>query len=335
MLEQIIIEVPEFAKEIFPGLPADICRKLKSGVATVSAEESFLGEQGNRRRADLAITEDGAIVALAEVKYEDHLAHSNYAQIKDYITLTKKENKPFFTYLTQYAPEESHHKLIKQAKNKNPRIKHLYYRDIYRKSKNYDHPVIKWFTDFLTEEHVVYKDAFEKNALGSLKLLMVKGLYVKHAHGLGKLASSSNSPLAADLLGSLVGNIVALSDWFYGSFREHLGNRFVPGFVFDPEFDVKKIIKDIKNNKGNNKFLLDRNSRTGGYLWIGASGRLSGKNGYVSFGYLFTLDLLTKKLTGEFSAEIWQSKKFNWNSNENFTLKKTWHFQSLGHSNLY
>jgi hypothetical protein len=309
LLEQVIFDAPKFAKVLFPVIPREVLKSLKNGTATAIAEFEFLGKGGKRRRADLAIVSDKRIIALVEIKYEDHKAPKNFAQIKDYLFNANGAGKPYFTYLTQHAPPKTDMLLIETARKKSNRIRHLYFRDLHREGRSFTDPVVRWLCDFLGEEHLVFRGEFKDNALIALKLLLTRGFHVKHAHGLGrKLSSFSNTMTAVELFSGFLGNAMALADWFHELSRDHFGNRFVPKFAFDPEFKMKSLKQTVAKNQAEETIFLERKAREGGEFWIQATGTVKGGAGgnwlYVSIGYWFTVSLTTKKVQSGIYAEI-------------------------------
>lgn len=69
-----------------------------------------------KRIADIAIfTEDEhQLIALVEIKYDDHKSPTNAAQIEDYINFCRNKYC-HFTYLTQYYPAKKDITLIKES----------------------------------------------------------------------------------------------------------------------------------------------------------------------------------------------------------------------------
>jgi hypothetical protein len=292
ILEQVIQDAPKFARVTFPNLPQSVTAKLRDGRASLSTEVEFLGRFNRRRRADLAICEGGDILALAEIKYEDHLSAENYAQIEDYLWFVNSNSEVFFTYLTQHAPPEDDRLLIEMAAS--PRIKHLYFRDIHRAGKAFNETAVKWLIEFLEEEHVVYQEDLGGDAEQLIKLLMVRGLNLPHKTKLGRLRTRSNLIGSVDLLQTLTGNLVALSDWFYEQFREHFGNRFTPNFAFEPTFRISVVKKELHQSSKLTSSLWP-DAKTGGDFWVEGSGRIKTKGTdmwlYLAFGLKFSLEL--------------------------------------------
>lgn len=314
VIEQVVASEPRFALSIFPHIPEIVVKELSSGHARVTAEFAFPGRHGKSRRADLAVLRGEEIVALAEIKYVDHKSPGNWAQLGDYIAFARKHPGCSFTYLTQYSPPADDWALLKAAQNEIASVAHIYTRELYARTSKFNSPSVHVFRDFLKEEYVVYCDRFQSNAQAALMLLMVRGLHLRHATGLGKLRTTDNARYAIELFQALMDNVIALSDWFYETFRDYFGNRFVPEFGFDAELDAKKIRKAFtrKSKNGAPPKLLKRlppDARTGGWFWVYMGGAFAGASQKqwlrLWFGYSFRLNLATGKIQAWLEAEIY------------------------------
>lgn len=312
LLEQVIADAPKTATVLFPGLDPGIIKKLNDGTAQVVTEWRFPGRGQNNRRADLAIVDGETPLALCEIKYEDHLSAGNPAQARDYLTQCRA-NGAAFVYLTQHTPSEDTLALITAARGEGLKAHHLFYRDLYRKLQKVGNHTARLFCEFLEEQHVIYKDGFDDDALNALRYLMVRGLYVKHAHGFGTLKSEANVRYAPEVLSGLIGNVMALAEWFRGELHGHFNQRFRPSFAFDPMFKTSARPID-----GQDWDYIRREDRTGGYFWVFGDGSVSsGKDEYATFdiGYKFELDLSAetreKKIKAYIAAETYYKGQEN------------------------
>jgi hypothetical protein len=296
ILSEVIKEDLSILKILFPAIDGDI---IKSKNIEIAVEEIFPSKVRQHRRADLVVKLNGKHKALLEIKYADKALER---QIPDYIKYADK-NKLCFTYLTQYIPPKEDLDTI-TAKNSS-KYSHLLYATLYKKIKKHgkvNKPLTNLFINFMEEQFMIYNEALNEDAL---QLLLIKGLYVKHAAGFRRKVSEDNVKSIPSLWDTLIDNVKVLGDRFYNEFPNYFNNRFSIDFAFDPEFDLKKLKKDIdasiKDGDGDDYSELNRDRKTGGYFWINAAGKIKQANKddylYLAIGYSFYLDLDKKQLT--------------------------------------
>jgi len=300
VLEQVIADCPKFSQVIFPKLGDEIVEKLQNGQATVSAERSFRVKMKNKR-ADLAICDGQKIVALAEIKYEDHKAPGNFGQIGDYLDWQKR-NDGVFTYLTQYTPPlDDMERIEKAARSLDGLIAHRFFRDLYRHGKrDYQNSyTVRLLCEFLKEEHVVYSEDFGAGAKAGLKFLLVDSLSAPRTK-FGKIGTVPNALRGTKLFADLFANALALSDWFqgHGRLETHFGNRFAPHIGFIPEFNSSKVKKRLGSDKEGGKekkvYFDGHGAVTGGWLYILMHGKHKRSLAYINMGYCFELNVNAK-----------------------------------------
>jgi hypothetical protein len=332
----------DIIKILFPSLDKNI---LKSKYTNIDVENVFPSKYQAHRRADLVVTHNGKHKALLEIKYKDK---SGPYQISDYLDYSEKNNL-CFTYLTQYNPSEDDLNEINTRKNKN--YSYISYNTLYeevKKSSKPNKPLTKLFIKFMEEEYMVYNEELNENAL---KLLMLKGLYVKHSHGFSRIVSNDNFKSISSLWDTLINNVGILGGRFYNDFYTYFNKSFSLDFAFDPEFNYKTLKKDIdcylKENDRCSKNrehyeTLNRNRKTGGSFWIASVGiiKLNNKHKLTLYiGYLFYIDLNdkeNKKVFKELYCEIWNKNEqvaYNYKSINSkkgkFPSENTCHHQLL------
>lgn len=295
LLREVFIDEPGFAKEVFG---------IDSQKYDIELEYSFKGRQG-RRRADLALLDQNTRkpLALLEIKYEDEGSRGVSAQTKDYLYLLKRNKNLRFRLLSQYPPEDF---VLKQFPSGN-RATHMSYAELYRQAERYKkdqrhlNPTLRLFCEFLKEETSVFND--KKIDKGALTLLMVKLLYVKHRHGLStRIKGTRNSREkiveSIGILDQLTKNMGVLADDFSKCFGQGIfGNRPTIHFHASPYFNLdmtkKKIEKLQKDDNDGDDAELDRELKSGGYLYVGAE-HVIRKSAYLWNGVSVFLDLSNK-----------------------------------------
>lgn len=210
ILLEVIKEDISILEIIFPSINRDILRDSKK--LEIDIEEIFPSKSNvvNYRRADIVVKYKGKHVALLEIKYEDQPLEK---QLEDYLTYSESK-QICFTYLTQYLPSKADSAKLKSYKN----TYCLQYMDLYNdivKSNRNRNPIVKLFCQFLKENFMIYNEDIHE---GGLLLLIIKGLYLKHSHGLGRKVSSANIKAIPEIWDALISNISILGDRFYNDF---------------------------------------------------------------------------------------------------------------------
>ena len=144
----------------------------------------------------------------------------------------------------------------------------------------------------------------------ALKLLLVKGLTLKHQTGLRRLVSEENISQIPEIFSALIGNLRTLGDRFFFEFKKYFNTRPIIDFGFEPEYDYNKVLKDIekKSKKGSKTDFLPREMKLGGNFYISFRCKLAQNNPNrwlnIVSGFSFWLELANKKLSKSLYAEI-------------------------------
>jgi len=292
ILSEVIREDKSILKILFPTLDEDI---IKSKNIEIAIEDTFPSQVRTHRRADLVVKLNGKHKALLEIKYDDEALEM---QISDYINYAEK-NQLCFTYLTQYIPPKEDLDSI-AAKN-NSKYSHLLYATLYKKIKygKINKPLTNLLINFMEEQFMIYNEELNEDAL---QLLLIKGLRVRHAAGFRRKVSENNINSIPGLWDALIDNVMVLGDRLCNDFPNYFNNRFSVDFAFDPEFDLKKLKKDVDKGvkNGDDYDQLNRDRKTGGWFWISAAGKFRQANKsdslYLLIGYEFYLDLEKKQV---------------------------------------
>jgi hypothetical protein len=313
VLEQVVQAEPQMLKALFPALAqrkdwGAICKALRSGErdSQITVEVPFEGKYQNRR-ADLAIEYRGELIALLEIKYEDHRSQTNRAQLQDNIAFVT-QSVACFTYLTLHQPPELQTKTIEQAKTK--RVRHILYRGLYTAAEKLrkSNPVVDWFCQFLEEEFIVYQEKIGGSKGRKTLALLTRSILGTKTKGYGRLQGEERLTDALALFSELKTNAQTLSDWL----RLQKGiSKFLPSrpnvyFNAWPEYNEKAYLKEIdKTREIRRKYPKSKREnpsiyefQTDGYLTVASSGQ-------------FPKTAVTKYLGLEigYSARLWKTKR--------------------------
>jgi len=265
ILLEVIKENISILKILFPSININLLRDSKN--LEINIEEIFPSKSNivNYRRADIVVKYKGKHIALLEIKYEDQPMEY---QLDDYLKYSTGENI-CFTYLTQYLPtKEDKLKLSDHASTYHLRYMNLY-NDIIESSGN-NNPVVKLFCQFLKENFMIYNKEIHE---AGLWLLMIKGLNLKHSHGLRRKVSSANIKAIPVIWDTLISNVSILGDRFYNDLSEFFNNRFSLDFGFDPYFKLSLLQRDLLNSTEEIE-TLRRDRKFGGYFFISSNGKI-------------------------------------------------------------
>ena len=256
---------------------------------------------GHKRIADIAIIaeETHKLLALAEIKYDDHQNLKNSAQLEDYVKFCKK-TKIKFLYLTQFFPP---------------------YTDINYLNKNgYPHEL---FSDFAIK--IINKNLSELSIL-FVDFLRDKGLMMENItpEYIGKFLVRLFNPYSGQRVHSNIDMIQNIPEAFSGIMTninvisQEISQHIVANRSPSVDFHVNPIFKFTKNNI---QKLLDENirgkityeptaeERNGGELYIYARTSLKEKSEEndwfnIEFGFCFSIKTKTKNHITELYSNI-------------------------------
>lgn len=310
ILQEVITDEPRLISILFPTIKVS-----SKDIIQIKIESHFV----KHRRADMDIRINGKEAGLLEIKYNDKAL---VGQLEAYIKYCKK-NELNFSYLTLNPLDLNEKKIIDLDKNGSFKINHILYNTLYKKIKEKKldkNPVVNLFCKFLEENFMIYDQSYINKNEDVLIFIMLKTLFVKHAHGFGRKVSEKNINGVPDFWSRLIGNIRVLGDRFYDDFGEFFSIRPSINYNFQPEFNISNTLRELKNNK-NSEDCIERERRTGGYfnIWYSSSFNQIKKSDHISIhcGISFYLNLESKEIEKFLFAEI-TGKKIQKNNNEHF-----------------
>jgi hypothetical protein len=305
LIEQLIHDEPRVINAIFPSVSlrdVDQC--------TTQVEFSFPGKNRRRRRADLAIHHARhGLVALAEIKEDDHKNSGNGAQLEDYLAFLAqhRHRPPEFSLITKHQPPDELLATIRAVAQRGYAARHLRYQDLYFGLEAAKSETARLFRTFLKENGVIYDTQIDEAAL---TLLMMQALKPMSHHGWGRLRTAENTAQVPVVMTKLLGNADVLAAEFYSAFRKFFGNRFTTDFSFAPYYDLDLVHRHLQRKKSNGLDEIAPKYSVGGYFDVGAQGKFCkvGKGWlYAWIGYSFDLDIDSdeKKLACRLLAKVY------------------------------
>jgi hypothetical protein len=330
VLEQVVQAEPQMLKTLFPELAqrkdwGAICKALKSGErdSQITVEVPFEGKYQNRR-ADLAIEYRGELIALLEIKYEDHRSQTNKAQLQDNIAFVM-QSAACFTYLTLHQPPEVQTKTIERARTKH--VRHILYRDLYTAAEKLrkSNPVVDWFCQFLEEEFIVYREKIGGSKGRKTLALLTRSMLGTNANGYGRLSGEERLTDAITLLSELKTNAQTLSDWLrlQKTIRPFLPNRFATYFNAWAEYDEDKLIIDAQK-KLKEDFDVYKH-QAGGWMVVASYSKFkkkkTGSRPGIEIGYAAFLPKDKTKIALRLYVEIYGSDWEDGRDDEYYTIR--------------
>jgi len=204
----------------------------------------------NGRRADIAFLNNGNVVALVEVKYEDQKSERNHAQFQDYIYFCTQHHIPFRVITKEPLPYKEELLL----KKNNAFAKSFSYGHIIHRIKalKLSHDAIaRMVCEYLEQEALMFTRIRKED----LQLLMLNALNVRYNHGLGKQRTRDKILKVGDTLKGMISNVTLIGDDIHNSCME---SRLFPkrpptSFFFSPQFSTKDVARLIKEWEKNPK----------------------------------------------------------------------------------
>ncbi|MEW6166789.1 MAG: hypothetical protein AB1651_03695 [Pseudomonadota bacterium] len=245
----------------------------------VTAEWVFPGKDKGRR-ADLVVLKkkDRQLVALAEIKYEDHKLDSTGAQLKDYLDLVERQSGLAFVYLTKHAPKHEDKWKVQQAGHRAYTYGDLFQALHANKGLRGNHTA-QLLMDFLREEGYVFTQNIDAQ---DVKALIAQTCGFPQAAGLGKLFSGATYERTTDALQQILANAAVLGDSFYEQYGAvAFGNRPFTRFTSLPWINktgMKLLAKELDDY---DEVYLPRRSISGGSLFVWSQMRFAGKSGWM------------------------------------------------------
>ena len=256
-------------------------------------EYNFISN-GNDRIADIALisTTTGKLLALAEIKYDDHNNPKNAAQLEDYIDFCKETNIQF-VYLTQYYPSSDDINYLKES-----HFTHILFSEYAFKILNKNTSELsRLFVDYIRDKGLMM-EKIKTDHIGKFLVRLFnpyKGQRVQC-----NIDMIQNIP---ETFSSLMTNINVISQ----EISQYLIKNRTPtiDFFLNPTFKLsKKTIKNLSDEKSKGKvnFIPEENDRNGGELYIFARSNLKNKHAehdwfWIEFGFAFSIEKNTKEYT--------------------------------------
>jgi len=231
-------------RELFLSDPKLASRLFRKSIRFKTVEQevslrSYWPHLKRERRADLALfDEQGRVVGLVEVKYEDQKNDRNHAQLDDYIKFSKSYHAnpgvPVIVITKSPLPALETRLIERNSEN----IRCISYGDIVRRLQEQD------FKSAIPDMVIEYfkEEAFMFNPIetDALELLMINALNIKYGHGRGRKYTHSNVVDAPRALESLVSNTGIIGDRAH-SFLDGQRTRPIPRFRFVPRIASSKV----------------------------------------------------------------------------------------------
>lgn len=254
---------------------------------------------GRNRIADIAILteDDHQLIALVEIKYDDHKSPTNAAQIEDYIQYCKSESC-HFCYLTQYSPAKRDIDLIKESG-----CSHLLFSNFSSQlADRSQSQLVKLFIEYLEDKGLSMKTVDSENLYKYLVRLF------NPVSKQGKIQSNySMVDGIPNSFQSLMNNISVISQELSQAIESKrspvIDFRLWPYFKFSKK-EIKEMLEGDQIDA--NCFLSD-NNKNGGELLAFARSIIIDKGAdqsdwlYVEYGY----KLVIKKGEKEFVTHLY------------------------------
>ncbi len=286
VLQEILTEKPQLSRHLWPNEIGAAARRT----AIFELEKKF--GQGNRI-ADLAMVDPGGnILALLEIKYEDHKSPHNAAQLDDYIKYSKVNNVQF-TYLTKHMPPPEDLQRLEMHR-------HLSYRAFSQAVEGDSDrgPIGELFCTFMRESGIMYQADLDRD---SLLLLIAKSCHFRNQTGFGKLTSRKRiSEDVPNTLQGLVGNVNVLADRLYDAYQQKIFSvRPYTHFSMQPILKMSSLeqaISKIKyEDEDEDEMPLESKAVFAGNLFVYFEGSIPASNRdkdylYLEGGYSFRVD---------------------------------------------
>jgi hypothetical protein len=243
-------------RELFLSDPKIASRLFEKSISFKTAElevslRRYWPHLKRERRADLALfDEQGRIVGLVEVKYEDQKNDRNHAQLSDYIKFSKSYHAnpgvPVIVLTKSPLPASETSLIERNSKI----VSCISYGDIVRRLQDQDFKsaVPSMVIEYFKEE------AFMFNPIDAdaLELLMINALNIRYGHGRGRKYTHSNVINAPRALESLITNTEIIGDRIH-SFMDGQRARPITRFRFFPKIAPSKVElakKDLTEYRG-------------------------------------------------------------------------------------
>lgn len=222
VLRELFLSDPKMASRLFGK---SIC--FKTAELEVSLRR-YWPHLKRERRADLALfDEQGRVVGLIEVKYEDQKSDRNHAQLDDYIKFSKAYHAnpavPIIVVTKSPLPAPETKLIERNSKI----VRCISYGDIVRRlqERDFKSAVLKMVVEYFKEEAFMF-NPIETDAL---ELLMINALNIRYGHGRGRKYTHFNVVNAPRALESLVTNTGIIGDQVH-SYMDGQRARPIPRF---------------------------------------------------------------------------------------------------------
>jgi hypothetical protein len=302
IIKEISINDKIIIEALFPKIKKDISNELWIS-SHVEIEHAF-----DDRIADIALisNDNGSILALAEIKYDDHKNEKNSGQIDGYIKYCEKNKIPF-SYITQYYPPKNDIKKIEK------KYTHRLFSDLANHLKDNKHgELVGLFINFLEDKGLIMVD-LDTQIVGKL---LVRLFSPRKKQGrMNKLEDMTTK--IPDSFAGLMTNINLISQEMYRYFpstqKPYIDFTLRPAYhrVKDSDLDEQEFEPEEKQKNGGILYIFGRSKLdTGNKKWA-----------YIEFGYYFEV----KKENQDYNSNLyvliyWQGSEDYW---EEYEIKKS------------
>ncbi len=261
-----------------------------------------------KRIADIAVfdLENDEIIALAELKYDDHLSPKNNAQLADYIDFCR-DNNCKFTYLTQYYPPNSDCKIVLDAGFKHYLFSHLASIPKIKEQSQ----ISSLFIGYLQDKGLCMKEVNNDD----LYKLLVR--LFNPTSGQSKIQNNKSMIEGIpDSLQSLMNNISVLSQ----EIARFIDSKRAPAIDFRVwpyfKFSKKQLREMLEDDESHYVSFLGENDKYGGEVYIFAKSVIIDTKKvkddwlYIEYGYKVSIDKGDKDFSTSLYAQVY-GKQFS------------------------
>lgn len=276
IIKEISINESEITRVLFPKI------RTKGYIET----EYRFSVNDKVKIADIALfsIDTDNLLALAEIKYDDHNDQKNSAQLEDYVEYSM-EKEVDFLYLTQYYPPASDIEMVR-----NSGFTHLLFSEISEKMMARGGPLTNLFIDYLKDRGLVMEIVPSEQLY---KLLVrffnpIRGQKVQRNRDMVQ-----NIP---DAFSSLFTNMSVITQ----ELGRHFGTNRSPAidFTLKPSYEMPRPrINSMyeQPEKGVVRYFPELKEKDGGELLVFARSKLPNKHKkdnytYIKFGFIFSIE---------------------------------------------